>query len=64
MPAKQYSVMLEQDQRESLIGLISTGNQASAKTSPRPRDPQTRGSGMETKPEKSTRCHCPLAVYH
>ena len=30
MPAKQYSVMLEQDQRESLIGLISTGNQASA----------------------------------
>ena len=27
MPAKQYSVMLEQDQRESLI-LISTGNQA------------------------------------
>ena len=31
MPAKQYSVMLEQDQRESLIGLISTGNQASAR---------------------------------
>ena len=33
MPAKQYSVMLEQDQRESLIGLISTGNQASARNS-------------------------------
>ena len=31
MPAKQYSVMLEQDQRESLIGLITTGNQASAR---------------------------------
>ena len=31
MPAKQYSVMLEEDQRESLIRLISTGNQAAAR---------------------------------
>ena len=31
MPAKQYSVMLEQDQRESLIGLISTGNRDAAR---------------------------------
>ena len=31
MPAKQYSVMLEEDQRASLLSLISTGNQASAR---------------------------------
>ena len=31
MPAKQYSVMLAQDQRESLIGLISTGNRDAAR---------------------------------
>ena len=31
MPAKQYSVMLDQDQRESLIGLISTGNRDAAR---------------------------------
>ena len=31
MPAKQYSVMLDQDQREFLIGLISTGNRDAAR---------------------------------
>ena len=31
MPAKQYSVMLDQDQRESLTGLISTGNRDAAR---------------------------------
>ena len=31
MPALQYSVMLDQDQRESLIGLISTGNRDAAR---------------------------------